>query len=86
MEKADLYWQRRLYELERKVEKLEAMMIARDANPDNSGDYYTVKQFAKAIGCCDLTIRRRLESGVIEGTKVGRTWRIPKTELGKIFE
>ena len=86
MEKSDLYWQRRLYELERKVDKLEARLSAFESDPDKTGDCYTVKQFAKALGCCDLTIRRRLESGVIVGTKVGRSWRIPKTELEKIFE
>ena len=86
MEKADLYWQRRLYDLERKVDKLEAKLTALETNPDQIGDYYTVKQFAKAMGCCDLTIIRRLNAGVIAGEKVGRSWRIPKTEMNKIFD
>ena len=85
-ERAEMYWQRRLVELERRLEKVEAQLEAYKVNPTNDGETYTVKEFAKAMGVCDLTIRRKLDSGEIAGTKVGRSWRIPKTELNRIFE
>ena len=85
MDKQDLYWQRRLGELERRVEKLEAESEARKANPMNDSDCYTVNEFAKALGVSRLTISRRIRSGVINAVKIGKTWRIPQTELGKIF-
>ena len=85
-ERAELYWQRRLVELERRLEKVEAQLEAYKVNPSNEGETYTVKEFAKAMGVCDLTIRRRIETGEITGKKIGKTWRIPKTELNRIFE
>lgn len=85
-ERADLYWQRRLIEIERRLEKVEAQLEAYKENPSNDGETYTVKEFAKAIGVCDLTIRRKLDTGEINGKKIGRSWRIPKSELNRIFE
>jgi len=85
MDKTDLYWQRQLGELERRVEKLEAEAEARRANPTNDSDYYTINEFAKALGVSRLTVSRRIRSGIIEAVKIGKTWRIPRTELGKIF-
>jgi len=85
-ERSDLYWQRRLGELERRLEKVEAQLEALRVNPGNDGETYSVKEFAKAMGVCDLTIRRKLDSGEIKGTKMGRNWRIPKSELNRIFE
>ena len=84
--RADLYWQRRVVELERRLEKVEAQLEALKINPTNDGDTYSVKEFAKAMGVCDLTIRRKLDSGEIKGSKIGKTWRIPKSELDRIFE
>ena len=86
MDKTDLYWQRRLGEMERRVEKLEAELLAMRANPLNVGDYYTVDQMAVALNVCPLTIRRRIKQGLIEAVKVGKTWRIPRNELKEIFE
>ena len=86
MDKADLYWQSRLRDLERRIEKLEAESIARKANPNNDSDCYSVNEFAKALGVSRLTISRRIQSGVISAVKVGRNWKIPKSELEKIFE
>ena len=86
MDKTDLYWQRRLGEMERRVEKLEAELLAMRANPLNVMDYYTVDQMAVALNVCPLTIRRRIKQGLIEAVKVGKTWRIPRNELKKIFE
>lgn len=86
MDRADLYWQRRLVEMERRIERLEAKLDAMTVNPNNTGDTYTVKEFAKALGVCDLTVRRRIEQGLIGAVKIGKAWKIPKTELDKIFE
>lgn len=86
MDKADLYYVRKMGELERRVEKLEAELLAMRANPLNVGDYYTVDQMAVALNVCPLTIRRRIKQGLIEAVKVGKTWRIPRTEMKEIFE
>ena len=82
----EFYLQRRLGELERRLEKVEAQLEALKVNPSNDGETYTVTEFARAMGVCNLTIRRRLDSGEIKGWKSGRTWRIPKSELIRIFE
>ena len=85
MDRTDLYWQRRLGEMERRIERIEAELLANRANPMNTGDYYTVPQLASALNVCELTIRRKIRSGTITAVKVGKTWRIPKTELDEIF-
>ena len=82
----DLYWQRRLGEMERRIEKAEARLSALEKNPTNNSDYYTIKEFAAALGVSRLTITRRIADGKIDAEKVGRTWRIPKTELHQIFD
>ena len=86
MDKTDIYFQRRLGELERRIEKLEAEALANRQNPLNIGDYYTVPQMAKALNVSPLTIRRRIADGKITAQKVGKYWKIPKTELDQIFE
>ena len=86
MDKTDLYWQRRLGEMERRIEKLEAKLLALDANPTNHSDYYSIKEFADALGVSRLTISRRISKGIINAVKVGKYWRIPKTELNQIFD
>ena len=86
MDKADLYWMSRISKLERRLDYLEARLNAQAVNPTNSGDYYTVKEAAAALNVNRQTIIRRIESGKIDGKKVGKTWRIPKSELSEIFE
>lgn len=86
MDRTDLYWQRRLGELERRLERVEAELAALQANPMNDGDYYTIDQMAKALGVHRLTVSRRIKSGLIKANKVGKTWRIPKEELKQIFD
>lgn len=81
MDKQDVYLMRRMTSLERRLEFLEAKVSALEANPINTGDFYTVPQFAKAMNCCELTIRRQIRSGILKGVKVGKYWRIPKSEL-----
>lgn len=85
MDKSDLYWQRRMGSLERRLEYLEAKVIALEANPMNIEDYYTVQQMAAAMNCCDLTIRRQIRAGNLKAVKVGKAWRIPKSELKEMI-
>ena len=81
-----LYWQRRLCEAERRIEKLEAELNAFMVNPLNIGDYLTVDQMASALDVKPITIRRRIKQGAIRAQKVGKSWRIPRNELSEIFE
>ena len=86
MDKSDLYWQRRLGEMERRIEKLEAEIAALKANPSNDSDFYSIEEMAKALGVNRVTVTRKIQNGSIKAHKIGRNWRIPKTELEKIFE
>lgn len=86
MDRSDLYWQSRLRDLERRLQRVEAELQALKVDPTNNGEFYTVKQFAKALGVCELTIRRRCQEGSIRAYKSGQYWRIPKDELQKIYE
>ena len=86
MDKSDLYWQRRIYSLERRVEKLEAESLARSINPANDSGFYSIDEFAKALGCCRVTVTRKIKLGAINAIKMGKYWKIPKDELKKIFD
>lgn len=86
MDRTDLYWQRRLGELERRIEKLEAKSNASAISPGNSSEFYTVEEFAAALGVCRLTVQRKIKAGMINGIKIGKIWRIPKSEIDRIFE
>ena len=86
MDRNDLFWQSKVYGLERRIEKLEAKLRALEDNPMNASDFYTVRQVAKMLNTCDLTIRRKLMNGQVEGYKVGRQWRIPKSVFDKHFD
>lgn len=86
MDKAEIYWQGRLAKLERRMDYLEARLNAQAVNPASNSDYYTIKEAAAALNVNRQTIIRRIESGKIEGKKVGKTWRIPKSEIAEIFE
>lgn len=83
--KRDLYWQRRFNELERRIEKLEAQLAAGRGQPVN-GDYYTVREFAQAMGVSRSTVERWRDKGIITCMKFGRTCRIPKSELEAVMD
>jgi len=80
MDKSDLYWMRRVNELERRVELLEAQLAAGRGKPV-AGDYYTIREFAQAMGVSRATVERWRDKGLITCMKFGRTCRIPKSEL-----
>lgn len=48
-------------------------------------EFYTVQELADLLGVHNLTIRRWLKDGKIEGKKFGKSWRIHKDELKKIL-
>jgi excisionase family DNA binding protein len=41
---------------------------------------------AKALNVSPLTVRRKIQSGQITAQKIGKYWKIPKTELDQIFD
>ena len=46
----------------------------------------TVQEAAKALGCCDKTLRELARKGAIKGVKIGSSWRIPKSALISFVE
>ena len=82
----ELYWIKRINELEQRIEKLEAQTSARAIDPTNDSETYSISEFASALRVSRLTISRRIKNGTIQAFKIGRNWKIPKTELQKIFE
>ena len=86
MDRTDLYWQRRLGELERRLEKVEAQLAALRVSPTNASDFYSINEFAACLGVCRETVSRMIRNGIVDAVKVGKTWRIPKSEINKIFE
>ena len=41
----------------------------------------TVQEVAEYLRVSDLTVRRMLKDGRLQGVNIGRVWRIPKGEL-----
>ncbi|MGI6102303.1 MAG: helix-turn-helix domain-containing protein [Bacillota bacterium] len=41
----------------------------------------TVQEVAEYLRVSDLTVRRMLKDGRLQGVNIGREWRIPKGEL-----
>ena len=51
---------------------------------ESNRDAFTVKEFSRRIGVMPATIRQWLNSGELRGTKIGKTWLIPASELERI--
>ena len=47
---------------------------------------YTSKQFAEILQVHHRTVLEWLRVGKLNGVKIGRLWRIPESELNRIFE
>lgn len=51
----------------------------------NKKDFYSTTEVAKLIGVSRITVFRRIKSGRIKAEKIGRTYAIPREELGVIL-
>lgn len=49
-------------------------------------EFLTVKEVAKKLRIGDLTVYRLLKDGRLEGSKVGKSWRIPHESIDKLIE
>lgn len=49
-------------------------------------NYLTPEEAAEVLGVGVGTIYKRLQSGDLAGFQLGRTWRIPPTELQKMID
>ena len=85
MESPEMYWQRRVTQLEARVERLEAEMSANRVTVQNRSEFFSVKEFAAAMNVCEMTIQRKVKKGEIKAVKIGKAWRIPRSELDNIF-
>lgn len=48
--------------------------------------YWTTKRFAREHGLSDLTVRRMIKRGDLAAVRVGRSIRIPLSEVKRIAE
>ena len=53
---------------------------------DSNDRYLTVRETAELFKVHPKTIFRWLESGQLGGGKMGRTWRIRRSDIEKLFE
>ena len=47
----------------------------------NTKKVYTVSEFSKDLGVPQSSVRRWLKSGELRGTKMGKKWLIPASEI-----
>jgi excisionase family DNA binding protein len=47
--------------------------------------FLSVKQFAVVVGLSENTVLRRIKDKQIAATRIGRLWRIPVTEVGRLL-
>jgi excisionase family DNA binding protein len=45
---------------------------------------YTVSEFSKELGVPQSSVRRWLKSGELRGTKMGKKWLIPASEIERL--
>lgn len=55
---------------------------ARD--PQTKMRFLTVAETAEALNVCIDSVRRYLRAGKLRGTKLGKEWRIPESELTRL--
>lgn len=47
---------------------------------------YTVMEFAEELGVPQSSVRRWLKTGDLRGTKMGKKWLIPASEIDRILD
>ena len=47
--------------------------------------YYSIHEVAELFNCSTRTLRRYLDAGKIEGSKIGRTWYFTQDSVNKYF-
>jgi excisionase family DNA binding protein len=47
--------------------------------------FLSVKQFAVLVGLSENTVLRRIKDQQIRATRIGRLWRIPVSEVGRLL-
>jgi len=45
---------------------------------------YTVKEFSEELGVPQSSVRRWLKNGELRGTKMGKKWLIPASEIERL--
>ena len=60
------------------------MMLGGRFSMDN--DILTVSQTAQYLQVCDKTVRRMIASSKLPAYKLGKSWRIKKIDIDKLFE
>ncbi|WP_308779771.1 helix-turn-helix domain-containing protein [uncultured Clostridium sp.] len=47
--------------------------------------WYTTEEAAELLGLSPHSVREKLRTKEIKGSKAGKEWRIPKTEINKVL-
>jgi excisionase family DNA binding protein len=55
------------------------------AHPPTRAAFLSVKAFAIVVGLSENTVLRRIRDNEIKATRIGRLWRIPVTEVGRLL-
>ena len=53
--------------------------------PVTRAAFLSVRQFAVVVGVSEKTVLRRIRDGGVRATRIGRLWRIPVTEVGRLL-
>lgn len=72
---------KRTYKKETEVKRTEKTYLSWDEVPI----LVNIKEAAVILGCSEITVKRKLESGAIKGCKEICGWRISKEYLKSIF-
>ena len=83
MDKSEHYWKTKITELEMRIESLETD-LAILKKTDVRNDFYTIEEYADLMKVCKATVYHRVKNGYITAVKIGKSWRIPKSQLFEI--
>ena len=75
------YWKSKISEMEMRIERLEEDLAKAQIIAANKDDFYTIDEYADIMKLCTATVYHKVKNGSIAGVKVGKCWRIPKSEL-----